>query len=249
MKLLNIKATILVCAFFVQASFLAAQIKDDSVFDYSSPGQFTIGGVEIVGAENRDRNAIKSITGLREGETIEIPGDDIPNAIKALWRLRLFEDVAINQTKLEEGNIIFLEIVIKERPTLSRYAFRGIKKLYHDDLNDALEGVITKGSIVTGDMKDLASIKIKEYFIEKGFLETGVNIIEEMDEATDNGVKLIFEVAKNERLKIARIDFFENKYATDAKLRRKMKNIKRKNTVYKKSRFIKKNIKRIKLLY
>ena len=243
MKLPNIKATLLICALIVQATFLTAQIDKNPVFDYSSPGQFTVGGVEIVGAENRDRNAIKSITGLREGETIEIPGDDIPNAIKALWRLRLFEDVQINQTKLEEGNIIFLEIVIKERPTLSRYTFRGTKKLYHDDLNEALEDVITKGSIVTGDMKDLASIKIKEYFIEKGFLETDVNIIEELDEATDNGVKLIFEIAKNERLKIARIDFFENKYATDAKLRRKMKNIKRKNTVYKKSRFIKKEYK------
>ena len=239
MKLLNIKATLLVCAILAQTIFLTAQIENNSVFDYSNPGQFTIGGVEIIGAENRDRNAIKSITGLREGETIEIPGDDIPNAIKALWRLRLFEEVEINQTKLEEGNIIFLEILIKERPTLSRYAFRGVKKLYHDDLNEALEGVITKGSIVTGDMKDLASIKIKEYFIEKGFLESDVVILEEPDEATDNGVKLIFEVVKNERLKIARIDFFENKYATDAKLRRKMKSIKRKNTVYKKSRFIK----------
>jgi len=243
MKLLNIKAILLICAFFVQAAFLTAQIEKNPVFDYSNPGQFTIGGVEIIGAENRDRNAIKSITGLREGETIEIPGDDIPNAIKALWRLRLFEEIEINQTKLEEGNIIFLEILITERPTLSRYAFRGVKKIYHDDLNEALEGVITKGSIVTGDMKDLASIKIKEYFIEKGFLDTDVIILEEDDETTDNGVKLIFEIEKNERLKIARIDFFENKYATDAKLRRKMKNIKRKNTVYKKSRYIKKEYK------
>ncbi len=227
----------------MQSVFVSAQIDEGSIFDYSNPGQFTIGGVEIIGAENRDRNAIKSITGLREGETIEIPGDDIPNAIKALWRLRLFEDVEINQTKVEEGNIIFLEIIITERPTLSRYAFRGIKKLYHDDLNETLEDVITKGSIVTEDMKDLASNKIKEFFIEKGFLDTEVDIIEEMDENVDNSVKLIFEVAKNERLKIARIDFFENVIASDAKLRRKMKNIKKKNTILKKSRYIKKEYK------
>ena len=239
MKGLNIKATLILCAILAQALFLNAQDEKTPIFDYSDPGQYTIGGVEIIGAENRDRNAIKSITGLREGETIEIPGDDIPNAIKALWKLRLFEDVQINQTKLEAGNIIFLEIVIKERPTLSRYTFRGIKKLYHDDLNEALEGVITKGSIVTEDMKDLASVKIKEYFVEKGFLDTDVIILEEMDEDADNSVKLIFEVAKNERLRIARIDFFENKYASDGKLRRKMKNIKRKNTVVKKSRYVK----------
>jgi len=180
---------------------------------------------------------------LREGESIEIPGDDIPNAIKALWKLRLFEDVQIYETKIEEGNFIYLEIFIKERPTLSRYAFRGVKKLYHDDLNETVEDVITKGSIVTEDMKDLASNKIKEFFVDKGFLETDVTILEEKDEVSENAIKLIFEIEKNERLKIARIDFFNNKYITDAKLRRKMKNIKRKNTILKKSRYVNKEYK------
>ncbi len=239
MKGHNIKAAVLLCTLLVQSFFLTAQDDKTTVFDYSDPGKYTIAGVDIVGAENRDRNAIKSITGLREGETIEIPGDDIPNAIKALWKLRLFEDVQIYETNREDGNIIYLEIFIKERPTLSRYTFRGTKKIYHDDLNEALEDVITKGSIVTEDMKDLASNKITEYFVEKGFLETDVNIIEEKDETAENGIKLLFEIEKKEKLKIARIDFFENKYVTDTKLRRKMKNIKKKNTILKKSRFVK----------
>jgi len=216
---------------------IQAQDETTPVFNYGDPGQYTIAGVEIIGAENRDRNAIKSITGLRVGKTIEIPGDDIPKAIKSLWRLRLFEDVQIYQTKVEEGNNIYLEIRITERPTLSRYAFRGTKKIYHDDLNEKLEGIITKGSIVTEDMKDLASIKIKEYFVDKGFTDTEVKIIEEKDESSDNAVKLFFEIERNERLKISRIDFANNQHASDGKLRRKMKNIKKKNTILKKSRF------------
>jgi len=243
MKAHNFKATLLLCTLMVQSFFLVAQNDKTPVFDYSDPGKYTIAGVEIVGAENRDRNAIKSITGLREGESIEIPGDDIPNAIKSLWKLRLFEDVQIYETKREEGNFIYLEIFIKERPTLSRYAFRGTKKLYHDDLNEAVGDVITKGSIVTEDMKDLASTKIEEYFIEKGFLETTVNVIEEKDEVSENAIKLFFDIAKKERLKIARIDFFNNKHITDAKLRRKMKNIKKKNTILKKSRYVSKEYK------
>ena len=239
MKDHNFKATLLLCTLLVQSFFLVAQDEKTRVFDYSDPGKYTIAGVEIKGAENRDRNAIKSITGLREGETIEIPGDDIPNAIKSLWKLRLFEDVQIYETKREDGNIIYLEIFIKERPTLTRYTFRGTKKLYHDDLNEAIEDVITKGSIVTEDMKDLASNKIKEYFVEKGFLETDVFIYEEIDEEAENGIKLVFQIDRKERLKIGRIDFFENKYLTDTKLRRKMKNIKKKNTILKKSRFVK----------
>jgi len=243
MKADNFKATLLLCTLMVQSFFLIAQDDKTPVFDYSDPGKYTIAGVEIVGAENRDRNAIKSITGLREGESIEIPGDDIPNAIKSLWKLRLFEDVQIYETKREEGNFIYLEIFIKERPTLSRYAFRGVKKIYHDDLNEAVEDVITKGSIVTEDMKDLASNKIKEFFVDKGYLETDVDILEEKDEVAENAIKLIFEIKRKERLKIARIDFFNNKYISDAKLRRKMKNIKRKNTILKKSRYVSKEFK------
>ncbi len=211
----------------------------EDVFDYGNPGKYTIAGIEIIGAESRDRNAIKSITGLREGKTIEIPGDDIPKAIKSLWRLRLFEDVKIYQTKIDEENNIWLEILIKERPTLSRYTFRGTKKLFHDDLNDKLEDVLVKGSIVTDNTKELATIKIKEYFQEKGYLDTEINIIEENDERKDNAVKLIFEIDSKEKVKIARIDFFNNVKVNDWKLRRQMKNTKQKMTVFKKSKFLK----------
>ena len=82
-----------------------------AVIDYSEKSTFNIGGVEVEGAETRDRNAIKSITGLRVGKEISIPGDDIPSAIKALLRLRLFEDVQIIQDKMEDG-LIYLTILL-----------------------------------------------------------------------------------------------------------------------------------------
>ena len=57
----------------LSADKLKAQ-ENDNIINYSDRTTYEIGGINIVGAENRDRNAIKSITGLREGGKIQIPG-------------------------------------------------------------------------------------------------------------------------------------------------------------------------------
>jgi len=44
------------------------------MYDYTEKGEFEIGGVDVVGAETRDKNAIRSITGLTVGRKIEMPG-------------------------------------------------------------------------------------------------------------------------------------------------------------------------------
>ncbi|MBT8191305.1 MAG: hypothetical protein KJO29_12815, partial [Bacteroidia bacterium] len=45
---------------------LSGQEKDAiKTYDYANKRTFNIGGIEITGAESRDRNAIKSIAGLR----------------------------------------------------------------------------------------------------------------------------------------------------------------------------------------
>ena len=85
--------------------------QDNNIFNYSNKKTYEIGGITIQGAETRDRNAIKSITGLREGRKVQIPGTEIPTAIKSLLKLRLFDDVQISIDKIE-GDIVFLNILL-----------------------------------------------------------------------------------------------------------------------------------------
>ena len=207
------------------------------VYDYGNKASYNIGGVEIVGAENRDRNAIKSITGLRVGKEITIPGDHIPNAIKALWKLRLFEDVQIQQQKIE-GELIFLKIILVERPTLSRYSIKGEKKNLHSALTEIIDKVMTKGSIVTEDAKSLAIDKIKDHYDDKGFLDAEINITEVKDELKENGVRLVFDVTKNEKVKISDVVILGNTHFTDTKLKRKMKGTKAVGSAFKKSKYV-----------
>ena len=228
--------TILTFVFFAAISCNAQQ-DTLKLIDYSVKKDYEIGGIEVKGAEQRDRNAIKSIAGLKVGQKITIPGPEISKGIKSLWKLRLFSDVQIVQTKTL-GDVVFLEIQLSERPTLSRYSYKGVKKSKHDDLNDIVKGIISKQSIVTEDQKNLAALRIADFFIGKGKLDTEVSVEEFTDEKKANSIRLVFTIDTKERVKVEDIFFKGNTVFSDRKLRRKMGNTKKKGTWFKKTKFV-----------
>lgn len=216
---------------------LFSQTDSLDIIDYSQVKEYEIGGVKVTGANSRDDNAIASLSGLRVGKKIQIPGQDIATAIKSLWKVKLFTDIEIVLEKTV-GDIAFLEIKLKERPTLSRYSYRGVKKAKHDELNDILKTILIKGGIVTEDIKQLARIKLREYYLEKGYLDTEINIEEKADEEKENSIRLIFDIDRKERVKIAEIYFVGNKNVSSSKLKRKLSNTKTYKTIFKKSKLI-----------
>jgi outer membrane protein insertion porin family len=225
---------------FAYSAGIQAQVNPNgySTYDYTQKKTYNIGGIEIEGAKSRDPNAIKSIAKLREGRQITIPGDDVPNAIKSLLRLGLFEDVKIMQEDLQ-GDLIFLKIVLVDRPTLSRYSIEGEPKNKHSSLTDIIDRTVSKGSIVTEDLKNLLILKLQENYIEKGFLDAKVTITEKKDEVKDNAVRLIFNIDKKERVKIANINILGNRKFNDKKLKKQLSDTKQKGTFLKKSKFVK----------
>ena len=225
---------------FASFSTISAQETSDTldVIDYTEKNDYEIGSVEVIGAPDRDPKAIKSIAGLKAGDKIKLPGLVIPKAVKALMRLSLFDDVQIIQ-KSVDGEIVHLAIVLIERPTLARYSYKGVKKSKHDDLNDIVRNVLNKGGIVTDAQKSLATKKLTKYYVEKGKLDAKVTVEEIADETKPNSVRLVFEIDKGERVKVEDISFTGNTEVSDRKLRKKMKNTKRKGTWFRKTKFIK----------
>ena len=94
---------------------------------YSSPKKYKIGGITISGVEFLDENVLKMLSGLRVGQVVEVPGEEITKAVKNLWKQGLFEDVSITVTSIVDDQI-FLDIYLAERPRLSKFAFKGISK-------------------------------------------------------------------------------------------------------------------------
>ncbi len=236
--LLNIFSITLVMIFSVSAKAEITKLDTLPLYDFTEKKTFEIGGIKVTGAENRDRNAIISLAGFKIGDQITIPGDQIPKAMRALLKLRLFDIVEIRQDRVED-DFIFLEIFLKERPALTRYSYKGVKNSHHDKLNDILDRILTKGGIVTDDVKDLSIRKIKEHYIEKGKLDVEVNIEELPDnELKENSVRLVFNINENERVKVQFINFLKNRKFTDGDLRKAMNNTKQKGTLFKRTKFV-----------
>lgn len=217
-----------------------SQIANDTLplMAYGQAQDFEIGGIKVVGVQFTDANAIIGVSNLQVGKKIKFPGPDVPRAMKSLWKLRLFDDVQIIKEKTI-GNVIFFEIHIKERPHITTYSYKGAKKSQHDDLNNIVNRFIPKGTIVTENNKANTIFGIEKYYREKGFLDAKVTIAEETDDKRVNGVKLVIDVNKNDRIKIQDITFIGNANASSRKLRKQMDKTHRKRKIFSSSKLIK----------
>ncbi|KAA3642639.1 MAG: outer membrane protein assembly factor BamA [Bacteroidetes bacterium] len=208
------------------------------VLDYKNPRSFEIGGITIIGTQNLDHTALKAIAGVEVGQEIKVPGDEISNAIKNLWKQELFTDIKISASKIQ-GDLIFLNIEVEERPRLSKFRFKGVRKGTQESLRDEIK--LIRGKVITPNLIANTKRKITNYFVDKGFYNTEVEIIEEPDSSLKNSTVVTIKIKRNERIKVKDIHIEGNEALSDKKLRRAMKNTKRKKfiRIFKASKFIK----------
>jgi outer membrane protein insertion porin family len=194
-------------AFLVLILFnLWSQTPDSTNFSiyYSSPREYIIGGIDIVGIRYLDTDMLKEYSGVKVGDAITVPGDQITQIIKKFWKQGLFSDVKVNASKIVDDKI-YLEIYLQERPRLSKVVYSGVKKSELEDLKEKvllLEG----GQVVDAQLISAERI-ITGYFKEKGFLNTEVHIVQKDDPEKENSVILDINVDKKEKVKISELVF------------------------------------------
>jgi outer membrane protein insertion porin family len=153
----------------------------------------------------------------------------------------LFSDVKITATKIEEGKL-YLDIYLRERPRLTRLEITGINKSETEDLTEKIS--LRNGSQVTTDLLNNAERIIKEHFIEKGFYNTEVEMIQKKDTTAGNGVHLQININKNDRVKIEEIEFVGIDVYKERRLKRVLKKTKAVNiNFFKPSKLIQKEYK------
>src|SRR5690606_19544341 len=94
---------------------------------YDNSKKYILGGLEVTGLQSYNEQTVKTYTGLRIGQPITVPGDEISAVINKLWGLELFTDINFYITNIE-GENVFLELNIIERPTLTDVTVYGEKK-------------------------------------------------------------------------------------------------------------------------
>ncbi|MGB0199601.1 MAG: BamA/OMP85 family outer membrane protein, partial [Flavobacteriaceae bacterium] len=198
---------------------------------------YTLGEIEVTGLKTFSPQTVVAYTGLRTGQQLQIPGEEISAVISKLWKLELFSDINFYLTKIE-GNTADIEIFIQELPTLSDFTITGVKKGKLESLIDETE--IKKGKKISENFLATTKNYITNKYKKEGFLNTKVRIDTKVDTTGTNNEKMLVYVDKGDRVKIRSIAFEGNEVFNDKKLRKKLKKTKVKlpGRFWKKSKFI-----------
>jgi outer membrane protein insertion porin family len=195
-----------------------------AIYTAKYPRKYTIADIQVKGNKAFDAAIVISVSGLSVGDEVTIPGgDNFAKAINKLWAQNMFTNINIYITRLEENNI-WIEIDAVERPMLSDFKFKGVRKTESDELKDKVG--LFKTRVVTDNMKLSAKENIIKYFTEKGFKGAEVTIEETADPASPDKVVLTFGVTKGNKVRISDVYFFGNQAATASQLKRKLKGTK-----------------------
>lgn len=187
----------------------------------SKNADLVIGDIKVTGARYMDAELLKTVSGLAPGDRIKLSDDpSIAKAIRNLWKQQLFSNVSVNITQIN-GNKASLEIVVAERPRLSKFSIRGVSKSQESELKDKLN--IVQNKMVTEAMKKDIEEKIKKFYAEKGFVTATVDIKELKDTVGVHSVALLINVNKGSKTHINQIMFSGNEHVSDNKLKGVMK--------------------------
>jgi outer membrane protein insertion porin family len=195
-----------------------------SLYSAKYPRKYTIADIQVKGNKAFDPAIVISVSGLAVGDEVTIPGgDNFAKAISKLWTQNMFTNINIYITKLE-GDNIWIEIDAVERPMLSDFKFKNVRKSEADELKDKVG--LFKTRVVTDNMKLSAKENIIKYYIEKGFQGASVQIEEVPDPANADKVILNFNITKGNKVRISEIHFFGNSAVKQLQLKKKLKGIK-----------------------
>lgn len=200
-----------------------ARTTSSGELSYLNPQEFVIGGTTISGIEFLDKDVLITISKLNKGDRITVPGDATSNAVKNLWGQGLFDDVELNITEIRADSIFF-EIVVVERPRLTRIELLGLRKGETEDVKAKLND--KAGKVVNENLIKTTTDIIKRHFTEKGYLFTDVTIAQRKDTTEANNMILDITIDKHDRVKISEIIFTGNKEFKDKQLKKSLKKTK-----------------------
>ena len=198
---------------------------------------YELDSLTVSGIKTFNEQTVISYSGLRKGQKIKVPGEEVSSVINKLWGLELFSNINVFVTNVE-NNKISLDIEIEELPTLTDVKINGLKKGNTETLIKDTE--LTKGKKLSESFLTNTKNYITNKYKKEGFLDTKVNLNTIKDTVGANSYKMVVNIDKGQRIKIKEIDFNGNEVFKESKLRSKLKNTKIKNPIrfWKRSKYI-----------
>ena len=221
---------------FLFGTIFKLQAQDKIPFNEGK--KYILAKVKVNGKISYNEQTVVTFSGLEKGQQITVPGEELSNAIKKLGKLGLFSEIDFYVNKVEADSI-WLDLDIVELPKLSEAKIQGVKKSKKEEL--IKDNSLTKGKIVNENLITTTKNYIENKYKKEGYFNAKVSINTIPDTLEGNNVKILVNIDKGDKLKIAKISIEGNQMFSDGKLKKAMKNTKQINPirVFKASKYIK----------
>ncbi|HEX9006082.1 MAG TPA: outer membrane protein assembly factor BamA [Bacteroidota bacterium] len=197
-------------------------LPDASAQQRSQPQEvLKILGISIEGNTLADPAAIIANSGLKIGDQITVPGDQISQAIKKLWSLKIFDDVQIAiDRRVGEG--VYLVINVRELPRYDRIEFKGRDELSEDDIMKKLN--LVRGQVLAANELTVIKREILKLYAKDGYFLAKVNVTTAPADTGSNRVVVHVDIDEGPEVQVDNITFRGNKAFSDGDLRGAMDN-------------------------
>ena len=188
------------------------------------PKEYTVAAINITGIRHLDTSIVYSITNINPGDKFMHPGSDIfGKSIANLWRQKLFSNVQIYVTRVDDDRV-WIEVNVQERPRLGNFRFVGPKKTEAEELQTKLN--LVKQTIITENTRREIVEKTTKFYTDKAYRNVTVRIEEKEDTAFANSNEIIIYVDKGGKVKIDNVRFYGNDNVDDFRLKKQLKGTK-----------------------
>ncbi len=194
---------------------LTGQALSDARGPLGNPEIVEILGISVEGTSDDYSNSfVQQTSRLLIGQKMTIPGDPaLGDAIRAIYRLRTYEDVQIVQER-KVGQGVYLVIRVREVPKLREYQFSGIKKGHAKDLRKEVP-LVTRGPVHENSIARSVQI-ITDFYAEKGFPLAEVEVTKSSH--PDNTESVDFLIDRGPKVKVREINISGSEGLSESKV-------------------------------
>lgn len=229
-KLLSILLVLFGCCSIATAQTPADTVYKPNVLYTSMPRTYEIAGIRVEGAPNYDDEIVLGYAGLKVGERVTIPGQEITNATKRLMRQNLFQQAQFSLEKTV-GDKAWLLLTLRTQPRISQVNYLGMKKGERDELQERLN--LMKGNQITQNIINRTKLIVEKFFRDKGFNNADVNINLHEDLSAPGQMIVDIAVDRHDKMKVHKIYIDGNEVLSDRKIKRVMKKTNENNDIFK----------------
>ncbi|MEO8168216.1 MAG: outer membrane protein assembly factor BamA, partial [bacterium] len=181
---------------------------------------YKILGISVEGNTLAEPSAIIANTGLKIGEDLVFPGDQVAQAVRSLWKLKIFSDIQIVVDR-KVGDGVYLLVKVKEFPRFEEAKIYGNDEISSDNIMKKIS--LVRGQVVAPQDLNLIRKEIKKLYEADGYLLAEVNVTSEGVDTLKNRVNIIVRIDEGQDVKVRNITFTGNQAFDESDLRGAMK--------------------------